>query len=107
MEERFVKASELLEKDDFAEKLKLVESPEDVQKLFADNGVELSLEDIKNIAMESMKNADDGEIDEEDLDNVSGGFVLSTTACVVIGGASLCFYSSVGYQKLKRWYKNR
>ncbi|MGN0585464.1 MAG: hypothetical protein ACI4JD_08420 [Ruminococcus sp.] len=105
MEERFVKASELLGREDFAEKLKLVESPEDVQKLFADNGVELSLEDIENMAMESMKNADDGEIDEDDLDNVSGGFV--TTACFVIGGASLCFYSSVGYHKLKRWYNNR
>lgn len=106
MEERFVKASALLEEEAFLEQLKQAEDDAAVQKLFADNGVELSLEDIEKMVEESAVAAKSGELGEDDLENVSGG-ILVTLACFAIGGASIGFYASYGYRSLTRNKKKK
>lgn len=80
MEEK-IKA--LMEQEGFVEKMLACEEPEDVQKLFGDNGVELSLEDVKAIgkALDRM-DAQSGELAEEDLQEVAGGVAISS---VIIG----------------------
>lgn len=101
MEERFVKASELLEKEDFLAKLKEVDNDPDVQKLFAENGVDLSLEDIDLMCKQAIiKNAKD-ELSEEDMDNVAGGIVLTlgTVACFTLASAELGFFTGYAYRK--------
>ena len=102
MENKFVKASELLVKEEFANKLKSAENDADVQKLFADAGVELTLEDIVAMCEESAKIHADGELDESALDSVSGGFILSTTACFVWAAAELAFFTGYGYKAIKK-----
>lgn len=104
IEKRFQDASALLEKEEFLEKLKGVNTDEECQKLFADNGVELSIDDIRMMVEESAKAAKTGELSDEDLDNVSGGIIItaSTAACFVVGSAAIGFFSSYGYHSYVR-----
>ena len=103
MEERFVKANELLLKEDFIEKLKQAEDDKSVQKLFSDNGVELSLEDISNMVDESHKiheMNEKNELDENDVENVTGGAILvSSLVCLAVGAGGVGFFSAYGYRR--------
>ena len=102
MEEKFVKASELLVKEEFANKLKSAENDADVQRLFADAGVELTLEDIAAMCSESAKIHENDELDESALDNVAGGFILTTTACFALAAAELAFFTNYGVHAFKK-----
>lgn len=57
--------------DSLKEKLATAETLEDVVKVCAEAGVEVSLEEMK--AAEASQN---GELNEDDLDNVAGGLSL-------------------------------
>lgn len=73
------KIKELVEDQEFVKKLLSCEEPEQVQKLFADNGVEISLEDVKALgkALAAMAESD-GELSEDDLEAVAGGSAWDT-----------------------------
>ncbi len=78
---------------DFAEQMAMVETVQDVQEIFAKNGIELSVEDIeRSMAFAQAKEAN-GELSEEMLDDVSGGFVFALVGAwtlfnvAIFGGA--------------------
>lgn len=101
IEKRFQDASALLEKEDFLEKLKAIENDEECQKLFAENGVELSLEDIQLMVKESAQaSGENGELSADELENVSGG---SVTLCFLAGSAMIGFFASYGYRALTKY----
>lgn len=102
MEERFVKANELMVKDEFMNKLGLANSHEDVQKLFAENGVELSLDDIEAMCQQSIALSTNGELSEKDMDQVAGGYVVGTIACFYVASVGLGFFCQYGKRTLEK-----
>ena len=104
IEKRFEEASKLLENPEFLEKLNAVEDDEQCKKLFADYGVELSSEDIDSMVKESANVSKNGELDVSDLDNVSGGILITAgcLACFAIGSAAIGFFTSYGVRALKK-----
>lgn len=96
----------LMEDKEFVVKMMSQETPEDVQTLFRENGVDFTLEEVKEFGRELERLASTGgELNEEMLDAVSGGVVITAATawaaakCVIaIGGAALAIY---------KWYKSR
>lgn len=102
------KLLELMANKEFVVSMLSQETPEDVQRLFADNGVEFTMDEIHEIGsklaeLEEKYGSD--EISEEELMNVVGGSV--TVAAVIwgavrigvaLGGLGLAVY---------KWYKSR
>jgi len=84
MESKKEKLQALLNDDSFAEGYSAAETKEDLQKLFADNGIEMSMEDIDSLLADipEEKNGD-GELSDETLENVAGGSLLTR---IIIGG---------------------
>lgn len=74
------KLKALAENEEFTEKLKQTESMEEAIKLFAEYGVEVTEEDLKNL----MAAVPEGELDEAALENVSGGFIGFVIAAAII-----------------------
>lgn len=68
----------------FAEKVLAMTEPEDVQKAFAEKGIELTLEDVKAIGKKLSETAD-GELNEDALEDVAGGVITGITVAAVIG----------------------
>ncbi len=97
--------SKLMEDKAFVEKMLAQENPEAVRSLFAENGVEFTLEEVLEIgrALDQLTNPGD-ELDENALEDVSGGVAVTATAwavakaAIAIGGAGLAIY---------KWYKSR
>lgn len=76
------KVKELVADQGFVDKLLSCEEPEQVQALFAENGVELTLDDVKSIGQGLEKTLSSGEeLSEDDLEAVAGG----VAAVVVVG----------------------
>lgn len=102
------KISELFQNETFQKEAQECKTMEDFYDLFNRCGAEITEEEtvelISKIAEEKQKR-DNGEIGEEDLDNVAGGLVISTTAfcigvgVVCVGAAALSAY--VSYNALK------
>lgn len=95
----------LMDNKDFVVKMLSQETPEDVQKLFCDNGVELTMDQIHALGRELDRMSQSGdELDAEALEAVSGGVIDPATAwliakCVIaVGSAALAIY---------KWYKSR
>lgn len=70
------KMKNLVQDHEFMNKMLSCEEPEQVQKLFADNGVEITLEEVKTLGkvLAGMAQSD-GELSEDDLEGVAGGSV--------------------------------
>lgn len=68
----------------FAEKVLAMTEPEDVQKAFAEKGIELTIEDVKAIG-KALSSNQDGELSEEALTEVAGGSITGVTVAAVIG----------------------
>ena len=75
--------NQLLENEAFMEKVTSAGSVEEIAAIFAENGVELSTEEIKGMIQEviSGKTAG-GELDETALEGVAGGRIIGA---VIIG----------------------
>ena len=99
MEEKFVQVNELLKDESFIEELKTAENDEDVQKLFAAKGIDLSLDEIAQMVQESIVAHNNGELDENSLDNVSGGVI--GTLC--LGFCAIAFFAGYGYRALTKY----
>lgn len=71
------------EDKEFAEKIfKEENKAEDVQAIAKEAGIELSLDDVmkaKDIIIEVVEKQKDGELSDEDLENVAGGFIITAT----------------------------
>lgn len=103
MDKKFTKVNELLAQESFLEKLETAETDEAVQKLFADNGVELTLDEIDQMCKESVAAHESGELSEESLDSVSGGVI----GCFIVGSAAIAFYAGYGYRTFTAKNKKR
>ena len=99
--------NKLMEDKEFVEKMLSQETPEDVQKLFHENGVEFTMDEVMALGREldRLSNAGNGELDEQALEDVSGGVVITAAtawaiakAAIAVGGAGLAIY---------KWYKSR
>ena len=77
---------------------------EDVQKLYSENGVELTIEDVREIGR-VLNSLDNEELDAEDLDNVAGGIAISGAICW--GIAKAIFAIGTAGIAVYRWYKSR
>lgn len=100
------KFKELMDNKEFVQKMMAQDTPADVQKLFVENGVDATMEDVMKLAKALEDYADkDDELAVEDLDEVAGGIVIESATvwaaakCVIaVGGAGLAVY---------KWYKSR
>lgn len=84
-EEIINKLSELFEVPDFEEKLSLCEDETQILDLFSANGLEITEEELHEIMAYATK-ANEGEIGEDQLEDVSGGAGIFRKAAVVVAG---------------------
>ena len=98
---------EVLSDSKFAELLIQQETPEDVQVLLKEKGIELTLEDITSVR-NILEQQAEGELSEDNLENVSGG---SLTLAAAIGIASIISASSSALvsigDKVNTWTNRR
>ncbi len=108
----YTKLSELFQTKEFKDEAQGCKTMEDFQKCFAKHGVEMTESEVVDVISqiaEKQKELDDGQISEEDLENVSGGFAISTLAfCIIVGvvcvgSAAVAAYTA--YQALNWTYK--
>ncbi|MBO5551296.1 MAG: Nif11-like leader peptide family RiPP precursor [Lachnospiraceae bacterium] len=68
------KLKEVMADKTFAEKLLSLEEPEDVKKALEEKGVSLTLDEIRQMAEDAIREDEgDGELFEDELDMVAGG----------------------------------
>ena len=78
-----------------------VDSPEQTLANLSERGIEMSREEFDELCagiMAGMGISTDGELSEDDLENVSGGFIGTAIvggACLVIGLAAYSYYKGV------------
>jgi len=81
------KLNTLLEDQDFIEKLTSAETDAEVQALLAENGVELTLEEINAVKKGvEARISEDGELSEDELENVAGGADIAKIIEVICSG---------------------
>lgn len=97
--------TKLMENEAFVKEMLAQKNEEDVQKLYAANGVELTMEDVREVGKILNSIDNDGELDASDLDAVAGGIVITgatiwavAKTVIAVGGAGLAIY---------KWYKSR
>lgn len=94
---------EVLANEEVAMEFFSKETPEEAQAFLKDKGVEISLEEIKEIgaALEKMQ---DGELSEDDLENVAGGGVIRDAYDDIISIGKEIF-TRRNMDKVKRWFR--
>lgn len=110
MEERFVKVNELLKNEAFLEELRKMQTDEEVAELFCKEGASVSVDDVKLMCEESAQYAElcqDKELDESELDDVSGGLFLTSAACFALAATSIAFYIGYGHSKYKSYKRKK
>lgn len=97
--------NKLMENESFVKEMLAQKSEEDVQKLYAANGVDLTIEEVREVGKALSALDNDGELEASDLDNVAGGIVITAATCwavaktvIAVGSAGLAIY---------KWYKSR
>lgn len=97
--------TKLMENEEFVKEMLAQKSEEDVQKLYAANGVELTIDEVREVGKILNSLGNDGELDASDLDGVAGGLVVTAATCwavakaaIAVGGAGLAIY---------KWYNSR
>ena len=93
----------LMNNKEFMKSIAMADTVEELQALFAANGLEMTIEEIEQ-ALESVSaQPADGELSEESLDNVNGGVVVCGT--ILVTSAFVTFVGSAG--KLALTYMTR
>ncbi len=99
------KIKEVLAKEGFVEKLLACEEPEQVQALFSAEGIELTLDQVKQIgAGLNASLAEGDELDEDALDSVAGGVAISAIVGGIITGIEVI--AKVPWRRVGRAIKN-
>lgn len=87
MEQKLAQLQAKIEADkSLAEKLLSQENPQDVQSLLKEQGLEFSLEEInslRDILVKLAQKGENGELSDEDLEDVAGGIAATTTIAVI------------------------
>ncbi len=98
---------DILSDADFVKSLAALENPEDVQAALKEKGVELTLEDIAAI-QNILENSNEGELSEDDLENVAGGSLTIMAAIGIAGIISAAFGAAVTLgNKTDSWTRRR
>ena len=79
----------LMDDESFVREIAQMEDNEEVRKAFEDHGIGFTSEEINEIVEKLY--GDDAELSENSLEDVSGGFVITTTTLAVVG----CFSAGV------------
>ncbi len=97
------KIKEIFSDKAFVESLMNMESAKDVQSAIASKGIELTLEDIQ--ALKTQLASDGEELSEDDLENVAGGFAISSTLIAIVSccAATYSVGSMVDNLTDRRW----
>lgn len=101
MEEKF---REILDDEEFAEKLVNASSPDEFVSLLNDKGIVLEENITAEQAFNIFKNSKGEELSEESLEGVAGGSVLAAIgigAAIAVGANALAFAGGYIYQKIK------
>lgn len=107
MEEKLLLLKEKIEADSsLGEKLFNLETEEEVQSFLKDQGLDFTLEEISVLRKAVIKTQEKGELSDEDLEEVAGGIVVTTsvvatTAAVV--GATASVGAMVHNVSNRRW----
>lgn len=98
----------LANNEEFKEKMLKLETVEQIQALFADYDVTMSLDEVADFCKEIAKAANmlpeeaNAELNEDELDNVAGGVI---TLAAVLGYAAyagcVALGAYLGYQRMK------
>ena len=72
-DQNMTRMEELFENQDFLNSLKAVGTPEELVKKFADEGVEVTVEEAEQFLNGRSQVREDGELDAAALDTVAGG----------------------------------
>lgn len=104
------KMEELLQEDEFSDKVVEANSLEEVQALFSQKGVDVSIDDlregidkVRSVMVEKGLMSKDGELSEEMLELVSGGgwlkriFKTAVAATMTVATASMGMYGWTAY----------
>ena len=104
---------EIFADEEFVKELFSKETPEEVQALLAEKDIDVSIEElvaIKNIIdkkLQAAADGEDGEICDDDLENVAGGVLLTFTGFVLITVAVPAvlglLFTGVGLAAERRW----
>ncbi|MFV0413787.1 MAG: Nif11-like leader peptide family RiPP precursor [Oscillospiraceae bacterium] len=88
----------------FLEKLVALDSPEEVQAAFKqDKGIDITIDDIVTI-QKVVESKMEGELNEDDLENVAGGIAVS--AGIAIGTAVVAGVIKLG-DAVNNWTRRR
>ena len=87
MEQKLIQLQAKLESDqNFVEKLFSLESPEEVQGVLKEEGMDFSLEEInmlKEALVKTIAKGESAELSDEDLEEVAGGIAVTTAIAAV------------------------
>lgn len=84
MEQKLNQLQAKIEADQsFVEKLFSLENPEEVQSMLKAEGIEFTLEEIDVIRKTLIKTTEQGELNDEDLEEVAGGIAATTTIALI------------------------
>lgn len=75
--DRNEKLLEIFENEEFKAAAEGIASAEELRELFAKHGLELTLDEINDLFARAAKCMKEGELDEEDLEDVAGGGSLA------------------------------
>ena len=95
------KLREVLSDEEYVKELLAMESEQQVQLSLEERGIELSLDQIRQIgefvrkvqngevSQEQLEHMANGELTEDELEQVAGGSFLAFALTVIIGGAAI------------------
>lgn len=109
MNEKLEKLAEVIKDENLAKELFSLTQPEDAQKWISDHGVEMTVEEVKELGaairklitekspeeIEKLANGEDMELTDEQLAEAAGGF-LSAAVGIVVGVAKVAAVTAAG-----------
>lgn len=101
MEIKQLMIEKLAEDEVFVKELGAAHTPEEVKTVFNAYGMEMTLEEAVAI-IEAAQAGADGELSEENLDNVTGGILVSTLGAWLVYSACVYAAATVGKMYLNR-----
>lgn len=84
--ETMAKVQALLESDEFGKELENIETLEGMKTAFEAHGVEITVQEIEEICV-GITSANSSDLNEADLDSVTGGFAVTGLALIAAGWA--------------------
>ena len=103
MDERIEKAKVALEDKAFVEKLLELEDPEAVQALYAEKGVDLTLDEVKLMGKLIAEQGEQDELTVDDLEDVAGGIAITTVTAIIGLTAVIIDIGTYHKKKYKKW----